>query len=119
MSVLFPPVPPVITTPPEDTTVIAPNPALLTCTARGIPQPEVYWLREGVRLTNSERITITQTEVAEESIQSSLEINDTHLGDAGLYHCVVENTIGTESADGQLIVHCMSALESEFPNVLA
>ncbi|XP_059098877.1 tyrosine-protein phosphatase Lar-like isoform X3 [Tigriopus californicus] len=75
--------------------------ALLVCQATGNPQPNIYWVKDGMRLNPNPRYIITE----QGKLRGSLQIKDSQETDQGKYECVAENAVGTEySYSAQLYV---------------
>ena len=96
---------------PVDTVVQAPDPLTLTCTASGVPQPDVTWtktLRDGSNVqytTSADNVNITNTYVGV-NVTSTLAINPTDRNFTANYSCRASNFIGnsSESSQAQVII---------------
>lgn len=90
-------VPPSITRPPSDKTVIFGGNATLMCRAEGIPKPHITWLNNlGITADTDPRTTVLST--------GDLLIQNIQLKDAGRYVCVAENNLGKDTAQVILIL---------------
>ncbi|XP_069890339.1 hemicentin-1 [Dipodomys merriami] len=81
-------VPPSIADEPTDYLVTKRAPAVITCTASGVPFPSIHWTKNGVRLLprgDGYRILSSGT----------IEISATQLNHAGRYTCIAKNTAGS------------------------
>ncbi|XP_029346841.1 tyrosine-protein phosphatase Lar, partial [Acyrthosiphon pisum] len=69
--------------------------AVLQCTATGNPQPNIYWLRDNMRLDLD---TNPRYSILDKGFPGALQISDSQETDQGKYECVAENTVGTQHA---------------------
>lgn len=73
----------------------------VSCTARGLPPPEVAWLKNGALLQpqngTRRRIQLTQTD---QSGTATLHVSELLLTDAGMYTCIVLGS-GISSSQGE------------------
>lgn len=83
--------------PPEDTRVEVGGNVPLMCTARGYPLPQVTWLRGGMPLTRGININITSSDISPTSVMSVLDLYDLQISDTGVYQCMAENTLISQS----------------------
>ena len=91
--------PPEFTVQPEQTTVLNSTAASFNCSAKGNPPPTITWLHNGERVTPSDRVTILSN--------GTLAIDPVTMMDCCVYHCVANNSLGSEESNGaMLIVHC-------------
>ena len=98
--------PPEFTVQPEDITVLNNTAASFNCSAKGNPPPTITWLHNGERVTPSVRVTIHSSDRVIHS-NGTLVIDPVTMMDCGVYHCVANNSLGSEESDGaMLIVHC-------------
>lgn len=79
---------------PEGTTVV------FECLPYGNPFPVVKWLKDGVELSPSDRVSI---ESLNDNTQR-LTIHEALVSDEGFYRCVASNEFGTSSTKAELIV---------------
>ena len=117
---------------PMDGTVVSVNqfkPAVIQCSAVGIPTPQFMWMRDrgnqNESLTSSSTITITDL-VQEDNYQlsdnrgsvsivnSTLTINKVLDGDSGRYFCVASSVPGSDSQEIILVVQGKLSLLDEF-----
>ncbi|KAJ8413768.1 hypothetical protein AAFF_G00063660 [Aldrovandia affinis] len=90
-------VPPVLTAPSLEYTVVVGQPVSLQCGADGQPQPEVSWLKD--------RRPVATGAHARAFANGTLWIATTQRSDAGLYTCSAKNFAGRASLDIRLIIH--------------
>ena len=96
---------------PVDTVVQAPDPLALTCTASGVPQPDVTWtktLRDGSTVlytTSADNVNVTNTYVGV-NVTSTLTIYPTDRNFTANSSCRASNFIGStsESSQAQVII---------------
>lgn len=74
-------------------------PVRLTCQALGVPFPVVSWFKDGIKLTEDDRVAFLQ-----EDQFSTLEISRTYLEDSGQYTATARNELGSVSCHCNLIV---------------
>ncbi|XP_073903349.1 hemicentin-1 isoform X3 [Castor canadensis] len=81
-------VPPAIADEPTDFLVTRQAPAVIACTASGVPSPSIHWTKNGVRLLprgTGYRILSS----------GAIEISATQLNHAGRYTCIARNAAGS------------------------
>ncbi len=68
----------------------------ITCTATGKPKPSsIEWQLNGTTISSIDRITITNEDIDELTISSTLDINPVHFNDTGNnYTCISSNVAG-------------------------
>ncbi|KAJ3600174.1 hypothetical protein NHX12_034124, partial [Muraenolepis orangiensis] len=90
-------VPPRIQPGPRVMKVQVGHPVELPCVARGDPEPQVTWTKDGERYLAA--------------ADGSLALSSVGLGDEGSYTCVASNTAGTDEARVQLMVQVPPVVE--------
>ncbi|XP_032884067.1 hemicentin-1 isoform X2 [Amblyraja radiata] len=81
-------VPPSIADEATDLLVTRLAPAIITCTASGVPEPSIHWTKDGLRLpAQGEGYLILST--------GTIEIGAAELNHAGRYTCIAKNAAGT------------------------
>ncbi len=97
---------PEITTPPSDLVLHAGSPGVLECTARGIPEPNVTWYRDGIEIQNGtlENVFLVETTLSSFTVQSvlNIEIAASILG--GNLTCRASNEHGEAVTESSLTV---------------
>ena len=88
---------------PEDTITNITTAIVSSCTATGIPTPDIAWLKDGTSLTSEldSRVNISQNSFFNDSghfTLSVLSICDLDFSDSSEYSCVASNTLGTGQA---------------------
>ena len=85
----------------------------LGCAAQGFPIPSYSWSRNSMSLTTNSITEFTSSSSSSSmldrnkqitQIDGSLRFRQVSLLDAGLYQCLVNNSIGSEMMETQLIV---------------
>ena len=77
----------------------------LTCQGKGVPRPTVVLFKNGQKITNSSRVTLTSSASGDKLVTSELVISDTRYEDSGVYTCVIENSLGGNNSSGTISVH--------------
>lgn len=72
---------------------------ILECTYTGTPPISVTWKKNGVKVTHSEKCSITTTETS-----AILEIPGSKLEDQGQYSCHIENDSGQDNCHGAITI---------------
>ncbi|XP_021053028.1 hemicentin-1 [Mus pahari] len=81
-------VPPTIADEPMDFLVTRQAPAVMTCSASGVPAPSIHWTKNGLRLLpRGDGYRILSS--------GAIEISATQLNHAGRYTCVARNAAGS------------------------
>ncbi|KAM4861104.1 hemicentin-1 [Thomomys bottae] len=89
-------VPPSIADEPTDFLVTKQAPAVITCTASGVPVPSIHWTKNGVKLfPRGDGFRILSS--------GAIEISATQLNHEGRYTCIARNTAG--SAHRHMTLH--------------
>ena len=101
--------PPVITVPPENVSVAAPNQAMFTCTAKSFPVSTITWVRinsdgSETNLVSGGNLLISSFPAAQ-MITSTLTFSMTDLTLAAGYVCVATSNMGSDNATAQLVVN--------------
>ena len=83
------------TSPPDDVTVTVPGAVSFTCTASGIPRPNITWFSPSSETLMSDinGITMMEMEEGDRDIVSTLSIATTAPSVAGQYRCVADNGV--------------------------
>lgn len=79
----------------EDTTI--------QVTVNANPAPDVKWLKDGIEITMTERLTIWSDEG---SSSHNLSLTRCELSDSGTYSLLASNTEGESQVDMKITVHC-------------
>ena len=107
---LSPPAAPVITTPPMNTTVLAPEQAVFMCIVEGFPLLTVSWVTISndndaeITLTPSDNIDIIENR-SMSTLTSTLTLLLTSPRQSGRYMCVTSNVLGEDNATALLTVN--------------
>ncbi|XP_047376655.1 hemicentin-1 isoform X2 [Sciurus carolinensis] len=81
-------VPPSIADEPTEFLITRQAPAVITCTASGVPLPSIHWTKNGIRL-------LPRGEGYRLLSSGTIEIFSTQLNHAGRYTCVARNAAGS------------------------
>lgn len=79
---------------PENSTASIGMPVSFTCSASGVPLPDISWLKDG-SLLNSDAYNITDTTNGTYLVRSVLVIENLQLTSAGKYSCTAFNNLTT------------------------
>lgn len=97
---------PTITVDPENKKIKAGTNVVLTCEAKGIPEPSIFWSKDEHPLKYTSRIYLSTD-------NKTLNIDHIKESDAGVYSCIAENILGADEASAQVDV-----MNSHAPPVL-
>ena len=75
----------------------------LPCAAQGYPIPTIKWTKNNIPLVNTIDGRLNSDKKYIE-LQGSLRIRKLILNDAGNYRCFVNNSVGSEMVETQLVV---------------
>ncbi|XP_019862997.1 PREDICTED: hemicentin-2-like, partial [Amphimedon queenslandica] len=106
-------IPPIITAPELNYSVLNGSSATLTCTLEnvGTPVAAIIWRFNGSTLSNSFKYTITNS-TSNSAGSTQLLINDVVVSDAGVYYCQASNGGGTSAAGITLSVQVPPSITS-------
>ncbi|XP_067093531.1 immunoglobulin superfamily DCC subclass member 3-like [Osmerus mordax] len=71
--------------------------AVFTCTAQGVPEPHLIWLKNGKILTPGVNVKLTNN-------NSTLAVTRITSEDEAIYQCIAENSAGTNQASARLAI---------------
>ncbi|XP_056142145.1 immunoglobulin superfamily DCC subclass member 3 [Lampris incognitus] len=71
--------------------------AVFTCSAQGVPEPHLIWLKNGKILTPGDNVKLTNN-------NTTLAITRITLQDEAIYQCIAENSAGTNQASARLAI---------------
>ncbi|TKS82783.1 Immunoglobulin superfamily DCC subclass member 3 [Collichthys lucidus] len=71
--------------------------AVFSCTASGVPEPHLIWLKNGKLLTPSGNVKLTNG-------NTTLAITRITAEDEAIYQCIAENSAGTNQASARLAI---------------
>ncbi|KAM3615096.1 uncharacterized protein V6R79_023219 [Siganus canaliculatus] len=71
--------------------------AVFSCTASGVPEPHLIWLKNGKLLTPSGNVKLTNS-------NTTLAITRITPEDEAIYQCIAENSAGTNQASARLAI---------------
>ena len=79
--------------------VVSPDPAMFSCTADGVPRPDITWLRVNngteMEVLEDSSTQITTTTLNDRLIMSVLTFNGTQPSRSGVYVCSGINLLGS------------------------
>ena len=92
--------------------VVSPDPAMFSCTADGVPRPDITWLRVNngteMEVMENSNIRISTIALNDRLIMSVLTFTETQPILSGVYVCMATNSlesareVGELRADGEL-----------------
>ena len=100
---------------PQSVTNYTAGSASFSCTVYGLPVPSILWLKDGEILAETDNLTIITSESFTNTTGRSisvLSIVNLSLEDAGVYHCMANNTgamgnsFTVNSLQATLVVQC-------------
>lgn len=101
--------PPEIITPPEPvTSAVVTSTVVMRCRVFGAPKPRVKWMRNGIDVTGSRYLVLTE---------GDLQITDVIVTDQGEYVCAAHNKFGDVEARGELQVKMKTRITHPPENV--
>ncbi|XP_043555476.1 hemicentin-1 [Chiloscyllium plagiosum] len=99
-------VPPSIADEATDLLVTKLSPAVITCTASGVPAPKIHWTKDGVKLPRQgEGYLILST--------GTIDISTAQLSHTGKYTCVAKNAAGTAHRQVNLRVQELPVIQTQ------
>ena len=100
---------PSITVPPMSVSVVSPDPAMFSCTADGVPRPDITWLRVNngteMEVIEDSFTQITTTTLSDRLTMSVLAFNETQPSRSGVYVCSANNILEPARATADLTVN--------------
>ena len=100
---------PSITAPPMSVNVVSPDPAMFSCTADGVPRPDITWLRVNngteMEVLEDSSTQITTTTLSDRLIMSVLTFNETQSSRSGVHVCSATNLLGSAREVAELTVN--------------
>ena len=102
-TIVFITVIPLIETSPQSQNLIAGGSFSLICLATGYPVPDITWTEDGTSFFMDNRRVVSTIEGLRSS-GSVLTIANAVVSDSGLYQCVANNVLDTDTADAEVIV---------------
>ena len=100
---------PSITVPPNNVSVVSPDPAMFSCTADGVPRPDITWWRVDngteVEVMEDPSTRITTTTINDRVIMSDLTFNVTQPFRSDVYACRATNILNSARAIADLTVN--------------
>lgn len=101
---------PDMVTEPSDTELNSGDTEDFQCRADGRPLPTIIWKKNGVILSNTTNIYITEEAMGDYMLISTLTLVNATLDDIGVYECTASNDIGDISGVFNLTVFGMYLL---------
>ena len=91
--------------------VVSPDPAMFSCTADGVPAPNISWWRvnDGTEMEVMEDSStqITTTTLNERLVMNNLTFLETHPFRSGVYVCLAMNLLNSTREMAELTVNGM------------
>ncbi|XP_039968284.1 muscle M-line assembly protein unc-89-like [Bactrocera tryoni] len=87
----------------------------MKCRCKAKPEPKVSWYRGTQSISESKKIKIKSTLIAEDTFELTLEIKDPGAADGGTYRCNVQNEYGESNANLNLNIEAEPEPEGEGP----
>ena len=88
---------------------MSPDPAMFSCTADGVPRPDITWLRVNngteMEVLEDSSTQITTTTLNDRLIMSVLTFNETQPSRSGVYVCSATNLVRSIRAMAEMIVN--------------
>uniref|UniRef100_H3CB81 Immunoglobulin superfamily, DCC subclass, member 3 n=1 Tax=Tetraodon nigroviridis TaxID=99883 RepID=H3CB81_TETNG len=78
--------------------------AIFSCTASGVPEPHLIWLKNGKLLTPSGNDEEGEEQSAPRFSAATLAITHISSEDEAIYQCIAENSAGTNQASARLAI---------------
>ena len=89
--------------------VVSPDPAMFSCTADGVPRPDITWLRVNngteMEVLEDSSAQITTTTLSDRLIMSVLTFSETQPSRSGVYVCSATNSVRSTRAETVLIIN--------------
>ncbi|KAK0155557.1 Immunoglobulin superfamily DCC subclass member 3 [Merluccius polli] len=86
--------------------------AVLTCSAQGVPEPHIIWLKNGKILSPGNNVKLTNN-------NTTLAVTRITAEDEAIYQCIAENSAGTNQASARLALSPSSQLPEAPANLQA
>ena len=80
------------------------HPLTLSCTSQGSPPDTFTWMKDGISLAQSTRITEVTYTSTSAVFRADYVINNVTTSDSGTYTCTVTNPIGSDNATITVVV---------------
>ena len=103
---IFLTVAPSFITPPLNVSVVSPETAMFSCTADGVPRPDITWWRvnNGTEMEVMED-SFTQITLSDRLTMSVLTFSETQPFRSGVYVCLAANLVDSATAMAELTVN--------------
>ena len=92
----------------QNQVALQPNTATFTCSANGLPQPTISWLRlsngQSLTITESSKYSIVTKPVGIQNVTSILTVSNTSTDDAVTFTCNATNLAGSANSSSALTV---------------
>lgn len=93
---------------PQEQTIIEPSSAIFTCSAEGIPSPNILWYRiyngSSMLIKSSQKYNISDDNMGLTNRTSILTILNTTPNDANIFICNATNVLGSTHTNFTLFV---------------
>ena len=89
--------------------MVAPDSAMFSCTADGVPIPVITWMRidNGTEseIISDNSIQINNSTINNRVLMSTLTFSETQPSASAMYRCVASNLLGSDNVVAQLAVN--------------
>lgn len=80
-----------------DLSVTEHQPVTLSCQVSGVPEPSIVWTHDGSVVDEDDRVKLLRG-------GRQLQVTSSHVSDAGIYVCAVQNIAGSDQKQYRLSV---------------
>lgn len=80
----------------DTTTALTNTTLIIHCPVSGFPRPKIVWFKDGQQLTFLPGLSL--------SVNGTLTVRGTAVGDSGTYMCTARNLVGNASASSDVTI---------------
>lgn len=81
---------------------------IMECTVKAAPEPTIVWYRDGKKIEQSSKISMSVKKTVEDTYHIVLELKDADDADSALYKCNIKNNLGELNANLTLNIESKS-----------